>query len=466
MPLVNDVPSRLNPTRVARLARPRSPAEVAGEVQAACRRGEAVAVCGARHAMGGQQFASGAVLLDLTGLRRVRSLDRERGWITAEAGVTWPDLIAAYLRRQGGARRALWGIAQKQTGADRLTLGGAVAANVHGRGLALAPFVGDVEALELVDPRGEIVRCSRRERPELFRQVVGGYGLFGVVTTVVLRLSERRKLERVVEMRCAGGLVEACEERIAAGFLYGDFQFAIDARGDDFLRRGVFACYRPVDPSTPIPAGQRQLSSRDWRELVGLAHTDKRRAFALYAEHYLASAGQVYWSDLQQLGPYLDGYHAALDRRRGAPSSEMISELYVPRPALSGFLEDAARELRARRADLIYGTVRLIEEDAETALPWARGRWACVIFNLHTEHTAAALEATAEAFRALIDLARARGGSYYLTYHRWARADQVAACHPGILDFLRRKRAWDPEERFSSDWYRHHRALLAGEAAA
>jgi len=186
----------------------------------------------------------------------------------------------------------------------------------------------------------------------------------------------------------------------------------------------------------------------------------------VYSRHYAKTDGQLYWSDLQQLGPYLDGYHAALDRRRGAPSSEMISELYVPRPALSGFLEDAARELRARRADLIYGTVRLIEEDAETALPWARGRWVCVIFNLHTEHTAAALEATAEAFQALIDLARARGGSYYLTYHRWARADQVAACHPGILDFLRRKRAWDPEERFSSDWYRHHRALLAGEAAA
>ena len=54
-----------------------------------------------------------------------------------------------------------WGIKQKQTGADRLTLGGAVSANIHGRGLAYAPFVEDIEALD--DAGGRLGRstCSR-----------------------------------------------------------------------------------------------------------------------------------------------------------------------------------------------------------------------------------------------------------------------------------------------------------------
>ena len=38
-----------------------------------------------------------------------------------------------------------WGIVQKQTGADRLSLGGALACNAHGRGLALKPIVDQVE---------------------------------------------------------------------------------------------------------------------------------------------------------------------------------------------------------------------------------------------------------------------------------------------------------------------------------
>ena len=95
-----------------------------------------------------------------------------------------------------------------------------------------------------------------------------------------------------------------------------------------------------------------------------------------------------------------------------------------------------------------------------TFLPWARDPWACVIFNLHTVHTPAGLEHAAAAFRRLIDMAIARSGSYYLTYHRWARPEQVEACYPEFRDFLAAKRRHDPAERFQSDWYRHYAALL------
>jgi hypothetical protein len=57
----------------------------------------------------------------------------------------------------------------------------------------------------------------------------------------------------------------------------------------------------------------------------------------------------------------------------------------------------------------------------------------------------------------LIDHAIVRGGSYFLTYHRWATAEQVEACYPQFRKFLARKLAHDPEERFQSDWYRHYR---------
>ena len=64
----------------------------------------------------------------------------------------------------------------------------------------------------------------------------------------------------------------------------------------------------------------------------------------------------------------------------------MISELYVPRDALADFMEDVGSDFVTNQANLIYGTVRLIERDDETFLPWAREAWACVIFNLHTAH--------------------------------------------------------------------------------
>jgi hypothetical protein len=115
--------------------------------------------------------------------------------------------------------------------------------------------------------------------------------------------------------------------------------------------------------------------------------------------------------------------------------------------------------------DLIYGTIRLIERDRESFLPWAKQDYACIIFNLHTPHSPEGPEATAQAFRRLIDMAIARNGSFYLTYSKAASARQVRACHPNFEQFLDWKRRLDPQQRFQSNWYRHYRDLFAASHA-
>lgn len=411
--------------------------------------------------MGGQQFGAGTVLLDMTSLRRVLRFEPDRGQVEVEAGIQWPELID-YLIRAQRDRWPQWGIIQKQTGADRLSIGGALSANVHGRGLRFKPFIGDVESFVLIDSRGIPRTCSRRENPELFRLAIGGYGLFGVISSVNLRLARRRKLQRIVEVIQVADLMPAVERRIADGFLFGDFQYVTDESSDDFLRKGVFSCYRPVPDDTPVPDVQKELSETDWRRLLYLSHVDKKRAFDEYASYYLSTSGQTYWSDTHQLSVYIDDYHRWLDERLGTRerATEMITEVYVPRPALIRFLDDVRRDFRRERPSVIYGTIRLIERDDESFLAWAKERYA-TIFNLHVVHTPEGLERAAQAFRHLIDLAIRYGGSYFLTYHRWASRSQVEACYPQLPEFLRLKRKYDPEERFQSDWYRHYRSMFA-----
>ena len=100
--------------------------------------GGSIALAGGRHAMGGQQFADGEALLDTRGLRAVLAFDRERGEIEIEAGTDWPQLVA-FLVSNPVKRDHCWAITQKQTGADRLTIGGSLSSNVHGRGLSMRP---------------------------------------------------------------------------------------------------------------------------------------------------------------------------------------------------------------------------------------------------------------------------------------------------------------------------------------
>jgi FAD/FMN-containing dehydrogenase len=457
---VNDVHSQLNRTRVRELLTPRTREELAEIMRSASRKGLPVSVSGCRHSMGGQQFATDSICVDTRSLDRVISFHQEHGLIEAEAGIQWPKLIRTYLDAQAEKPKQ-WGIAQKQTGADTFTLGGSLSSNVHGRGLTMKPLISNVESFTLLNADGKSIRCSRDENNELFRLAIGGYGLFGFIDTVTVRLVPRQKLRRVVEIIHADDLSKRFEDRIAEKFLYGDFQFSVDEKSPDFLRRGVFSCYEPIDEQEPVHAA-KELRDDDWLDLLRLAYTNRAKAFTRYSDYYLSTNGQTYWSDTNQLSAYLPNYAQKIRQLIGGEESSLIiTEIYVPRSDLPRFLASAAELLRSHGTIVIYGTVRLIEKDEDSFLAWAKEPYACIIFNLLTFHKTESIEASARAFRGLIDLAIARGGSYYLTYHKFAKPEQVIACYPQFKQFLELKRKYDPTERFQSDWYRYYRKLFA-----
>jgi FAD/FMN-containing dehydrogenase len=436
--------------------------EIRAALFQARRRGLSVAIAGGRHAMGGQQFIAGGCVLDLRGLNRILAFDRDSGLITVEAGATWPELMRGYLSLQAHEPEP-WGIRQKQSGADQLSIGGALAANIHGRGLTCPPFSADVVSFQLITARGDSIICSRQQEPELFSLAIGGYGLLGVVAAVTLQLVPRRKVERVVALLSLPELLRAFETRIAQGCIFGDFQFATDPRMAGFMSDGIFSCYRPIDNGTPIAKNQVRLSQANWRRLLYLAHVNKRQAFREFTDFYLQSSGQIYWNDTHQLNIYLDDYHRELDRHLGVcvPGTEMIAELYVPRRRLAAFMAAVRGDFLAHEVNFVYGTIRLIRRDQDAFLKWAKDDYACVIFNLHVDHDPASLARSGQDFRRLIDRAIEQGGSYFLTYHRHALRSQLLSCYPEFPEFMRRKRHWDPEGRFASDWSRHCEQLLA-----
>jgi FAD/FMN-containing dehydrogenase len=458
-PLVlNDIHSQLNPTRVHSLHSPTTLHDLQSLIHTAAVTNTHISISGGRHAMARQQFGTRALHIDTSRLTSILNFDPRRGTIEAQSGITWPDLIAACRRLESPDRP--WAIAQKQTGADRLSLGGSIAANIHGRGLKLPPLIHDIEALTLVSADGDPIRCSRTENRELFSLAVGGYGLFGIVYSAELRLLPRRTLRRDVALAEIEDVVPALTARADAGTLYGDFQFDIDHESPAFLRRGVLSTYTPVPGNPPVPESQLALSESDWLKLLKLAHHDKAAAYEHYTRHYLATDGQLYHSDAHQLSTYLDDYHRHVPHAGYATdqtATEMIGELYVPPEALPDFMAAAATILKSVEISVVYGTVRLIEPDTETFLSWATQRAACIVLNLCTPHTTTGLDRTARAFRALIDAAADRRGSYYLTYHDYATPDQIRRCYPRFTDFLDRKIRYDPHERFRSDWYLRHR---------
>ena len=460
--VLNDLHSKLNPTTVDSIHHPKSTYEVLSLIKHAKKHDKSISISGGQHSMGGQQYGTGTVHLNMSAMNDVLKFDRKSGIVTVEAGIQWPELIEYLISSQKYSKKQ-WGITQKQTGADRLSIGGALSSNIHGRGLLLQPMVQDVESFRIINAEGKKINVSREENAELFGLVIGGYGLFGVITEVDLRLSPRQKLKRHVEIINLSNFAAKTSQRINDGYLYGDLQFKTDGAAEDFLTRGVYSFYKPVPLDSPIPQQQRKISSDKWKELLALAHSNKAQVFEDYTNYYLSTSGQLYWTDTHQLGYYDENYEAYLkktlpDYKLG---SLMISEVYVPRDRIYDFMTDLSLSNEQQQLDIIYGTIRLIKTDTETFLPWAKQDYACIVLNLRVEHSELGLEKARSDFQLLIDVALNHDGSYFLTYHRWARKDQLLEAYPQFPMFLELKLKYDPQEIFQSDWYRFYKEMFS-----
>ena len=459
--LVNDVQTALNPTWVASISRPTSVGEIQSLVKDCAKHNRVLSISASRHAAGGQQFATDSILLDMRAMNRVIGLDEKTGVLHVEAGIEWPEMIQGYTSLQ--KENVRWGIRQKQGGADRMSLGGALSANAHGHCLGSPPMIGDVEWLEIVTADGSVKRCSRKENAELFSLAVGGYGLFGIITRAGLRLVPRHKVRRHVEARTTAELIALIEGRTAARAPYGYFQYSIDETSADFLRTGILTTYENVPPDTPLGSESADIDPKLLTALLEIAHSDRGSAYRRYAKLELAKDGNVEWSDLHQLSSYSAGYHEGIEKRLGTDyaGADLILEVYVPRNELISLLEEARRILLAAGTPLIYGTVRFTEQDKDSFLAWAKKRYACVIFSPHTSGETQALRKTGEVCRQIIRAANKRSGSFYLTYNRFATRDELASAYPQFPEFLNLKKQYDPREIFQSDWYKFYKGLYA-----
>ena len=144
----------------------------------------------------------GGGVVSFVRLDRMIAFDAETGMLECEAGVSFEDIIRAFLPR---------GYFLPVTPGTRfVTVGGAIASDVHGKNHhrvgTISRFVRD---LRLLTPRGEILECSRESNPEVFRATIGGMGLTGFILSARVRLQPVESAYVVVDYEKARNVDEA-----------------------------------------------------------------------------------------------------------------------------------------------------------------------------------------------------------------------------------------------------------------
>ncbi len=131
----------------------------------------------------GDSAINSSATIQMRHLNRMIAFDPASGQLVAEAGVLLGDIIAAFLPRG-------W-FPMVTPGTKFVTLGGAIAADVHGKNHHLdGSFRCCVDWIDVMGPDGETRRCSLEDDAPLFDHTLGGMGLTGIILRAGIRLSK------------------------------------------------------------------------------------------------------------------------------------------------------------------------------------------------------------------------------------------------------------------------------------
>lgn len=163
-----------HPIATCRLARPERYPEIMAHAPHCIARG-----CGSSYS--DAAINTSGVVISMLKLNRLLAFDAEKGQLTAQAGATLRD-ICQFCVPKGWFLPVMPGTAW-------VSLGGAIAADVHGKNHWQAgSFSQSIIWLECITANGESIHCSAHQNADLFWATVGGMGLTGLIGTVCLQL--------------------------------------------------------------------------------------------------------------------------------------------------------------------------------------------------------------------------------------------------------------------------------------
>jgi FAD/FMN-containing dehydrogenase len=439
------IPAAPDPAAAAR--------QIADLVRRAATEGRHISISGARHSMGGHTLYPGALVLDMLPFRQM-SLDVAHRLLRVGAGARWADVLP-YLDEHG------YSVAVMQSNND-FTVGGSLSVNCHGWQNNSAPIASTVESFRLVSADGAIRECSRTENPELFSLVLGGYGLWGVILDVQLRVvpnayyrAEQHQVAPADYARTYASLTRGATD---VGLAYG----RISVAPDSFLNEAVITVFKTQPPGLPLEHTLTYQSPGEFVRLVfrGSVGSDYGKNLRWRLEKLVGGESSTLVSRNEILNEPADWY-----ADRDPDSTEILHEYFVPEARLADFLAAIRPILLRDRPDLLNITVREVQTDHDSFLRYAREPVFGLVMLFHQRRDAAAEAAMQSFTREMIDAALASGGTYYLPYRPHATLDQFQRAYPMAAQFFALKERYDPAGIFQNEFYVNYGLPLLNSAA-
>lgn len=426
---------------------PKTVEEVSEIVKLAKEQKRKISIRGAGYAQGKQTIppADHDICLDLAHFKKIE-IDVKNKQATVGAGVRWKEL-------QDQADKHGLAILVQQA-SNVFSIGGSVGgANCHGWDHRWGSVGNTVLSMQVVKPNGQIVIVKPED--ELFKLVVGGYGLFGVITEVTLQLTENSSLLSWGEKVEIDDYVEYYKMiRSNPGHHMHLYRLSISPKG--LLKEGYAQNYSVGN-----------MFKNQTTNLVGenAEGSLKDRVMLQFARHFPSMVN--YWWDHEKkdilipkkamrneiMRPPIE----ASFNNHSVSTTEWLQEYFVPGEHLAEFIHFLGDILQKNEVQLFNCSVRPVNQDNTSLMAYAKDgeRFAVVLFFsqfLQEDHVNKTRCWVKEVVNKLIELK----GTYYLPYMHFPTREQFQKCYPQYQEVLEKKKTYDPDSIFENQLYNEY----------
>lgn len=380
-------------------------------------------------------------VLDQTLLNRFLHFDDKTGALTCEAGVSFEDIIATFLPRG-------W-FMPVTPGTKYVTVGGAIAADVHGKNHhSDGTFGMFVDEITLMIGDGSLVTCSPTNDPELFWATIGGMGLTGIIRTATFRLRPVETAYYDVTYKRLGNLDELFGTLTETNDQFRHSVAWIDClQTGDSLGRSVLMLANDTKldalpkrlqkdplkvaggPLAAVPFDFPNFTLNEWSVRAFNTAFYAKSQSGEHVEHY-----EKFWYPLDVVRSW--------NRIYGARGFIQYQALLPPESSREGFVKILERIAESRRASFLAVFKSCGEANASPLSYLYPGH----TLALDLPFTDDMPELTRELDRMTLD----HGGRLYLAKDAMMGPETFRAMYPRLDEFLAVKRRVDPNNRFVS----------------
>ncbi len=359
---------------------------------------------------------------------------------------------------------------------DIFSVGGSISVNAHGMDHQAGAVMGSLRSVRLMLADGRVVTASRDENAELFRHVVGGYGLFGVVLSAPLDVVPNdvyRSAREIIAYRT----FSATFVRIAADPRVGLSYVHLSTSPGSLLREALVYTYtkHPEDQALNRAALSEVTSTKIRRVTVNLAkRNDTFKRWKWWSEKHLEhrfesctiTRAQAQGSGEACLVARNDPMHDSVAYLfNNLPSeTDILHEYFIPRAQIVPFIDGMRAIFEREHANLVNASIRAVGTE-DNALSYAPEPAFSVVLYLNQPTTPQGTAALRRLTGELIDLTASHGGRFFLPYQLDYTPAQLERAYPEIGTFFAAKRDWDPQGLFSTTWYARYAPLVAKQPA-